>query len=219
MIGINEIIAIIPARKGSKRLKNKNIFLLNKIPLIEYTIMAAKKSNFIDKIIVSTDSKKILSIANKNGIKVNKLRPKKLSEDNTPTIDVIKYETKKLKKKNYFILVLQPTSPLRSTLEIDRSIEIFYKKNLSSLVSISKYKSKPKFEILKNRKKTITNFNPVKKNKYFYGLNGSIFLSTLYFINKYNRLYRKGSYCYETKYKSSIDIDTIDDIKLIKKYI
>ena len=93
------------------------------------------------------------------------------------------------------------------------------KKNLSSLVSISKYKSKPKFEILKNRKKTITNFNPVKKNKYFYGLNGSIFLSTLYFINKYNRLYRKGSYCYETKYKSSIDIDTIDDIKLIKKYI
>ena len=130
MIGINEIIAIIPARKGSKRLKNKNIFLLNKSPLIEYTIMAAKKSNFIDKIIVSTDSKKFLSIANKNGIKVNKLRPKKLSEDNTPTIDVIKYETKKL-KKNYFILVLQPTSPLRSTLEIDKSIEIFYKKILA----------------------------------------------------------------------------------------
>ena len=99
MIGINEIIAINPARKGSKRLKNKNIFLLNKSPLIEYTIMAAKKSNFIDKIIVSTDSKKILSIANKNGIKVNKLRPKKLSEDNTPTIDVKKNETKKLKKK------------------------------------------------------------------------------------------------------------------------
>ena len=84
------IVCIIPARKDSKRIKNKNIKILNGKPLIEYTIIEAKKSKLLDKIIVSTDSPTIREISEKNGIKVYKLRSKKLSSEKAKMLSVLK---------------------------------------------------------------------------------------------------------------------------------
>ena len=219
MIGRNNIIGIIPARSGSKRLKNKNIFKIKNKPLIVYTFEAAKKSKYIDNLILSTDSKKIINIATKYQIKYHKIRPKKLSEDKTPTIDVLKYELKNYKLNKLIVVLLQPTSPLRLTSEIDKSLEIFFNKKLNSLVSITKYKTIPKFPIQKDKHNKIKNFlRPSKKTNYF-GLNGSIFIFRANFLYKYNKLYRKGTYCFETNYSSSIDVDNIDDIKQVKKLI
>ncbi len=97
------VLAIIPARGGSKSIPLKNIQKLGNKALIEYTITAAKKSKEINKIIVSTDSKKISTISKKIGAEVPFLRPKKFSQDNSPAMDVIKHTLKFLKEKQSYV--------------------------------------------------------------------------------------------------------------------
>ena len=111
-----KILGIIPARAGSKGIKNKNIIDLGGKPLISWTIKSAIKSN-LDEIIVSTDSIKIKNVSIKNGCKVPFLRPKHLSKDNSKTVDVAIHAINFYKKKNIFfdaIMILQPTCPFRS---------------------------------------------------------------------------------------------------------
>ena len=126
MIEKKKIICIIPARKGSKGLKNKNIRRLNNIPLIAWSILLAKKCNEIDDIIVSTDSVKISKIAKKYGAKVPFIRPKKLATDKASSFNVIKHTINFFKKKNIFydyVLLLEPTSPLRELKDINFCIK------------------------------------------------------------------------------------------------
>ena len=136
------VIALIPARGGSKGIKNKNIKLLNGKPLIYYTIKAAKKSKLIDRVIVSTDNKRIKSIAIKYGAEVPFIRPKKLSQDRTLDYPVILHAVKKLnlnfsKKKNDILVFLRPTMPLRNYKDIDLGIkEMITKKNVKCIRSI-----------------------------------------------------------------------------------
>ena len=138
------VIALIPARGGSKSIKKKNIKLLNGKPLIYYTIMAARKSKFIDRIIVSTDDKKIRSIAIKYGAEAPFIRPKKLAQDHILDYPVILHAIKKLKlnlnqKENDILVFLRPTMPLRSYKDIDAGIrEILIKKNVKCVRSIRK---------------------------------------------------------------------------------
>ena len=109
-------LAIIPARKGSKRIKNKNIKRFNREPLINWTIRSALKSKCFDKIFVSTDSVKIQKIAKKFKLECPYLRKASLAKDNSSSHDVIK-DVVNYYKKNYVpdaIVLLQPTSPLRT---------------------------------------------------------------------------------------------------------
>ena len=139
MIAKKSILAIIPARLGSKRLKYKNIKLFKGRPL--FVGLTAKKSKYIDKIIISTESRRILNYAKKYGYSSNMLRNKKLSKDKTPSEDVILDILKKNKKYDYFIL-LQPTSPLRTHFDIDRSINLIIRKKKFFLVSINRENKK-----------------------------------------------------------------------------
>lgn len=126
MINNKKILAIIPARGGSKGLPDKNIKLLLDKPLIAWTIEQAKNSKFIDEIHVSTDSPKIAKIAEDYGIKVPDLRPDYLATDSSSTIDVVEYIIKKYEEQNKFfdyIVLLEPTSPLRKKNDIDNAIE------------------------------------------------------------------------------------------------
>lgn len=126
-----KILAIIPARKGSKGLKDKNIKDFCGKPLICWTIQSAIKCKFIDKVIVSTDSKKIKDISIKYGAEVPFFRPKKYSDDKAKTLDAVNYTVKKLEKdKSYFadyIVTLQPTSPLRKKKKYRRSNKYDFK--------------------------------------------------------------------------------------------
>lgn len=124
-----EILGLIPARAGSKRIKNKNIKLLGGKPLIAYTIEAALKSKLLNKVIVSTDSKKIATISKKCGAEVPFLRPKKISTANSTEFEFHLHALEWLKvHENYtpdIIVNLYPTTPFRKTATIDSAIELF----------------------------------------------------------------------------------------------
>jgi CMP-N,N'-diacetyllegionaminic acid synthase len=134
------IIAIIPAKASSKRLKNKNMRLVNGKPLIQYTVNYAKRSKLIDKIYISTDSKKIINFSKKNKIKTIK-RPRKLSGE-TPIIDVYRHALKKINNKKIKIIVgLQVDHPDRN-LVLDVIIKKFIKKKIDLLFSVDKNNNK-----------------------------------------------------------------------------
>ena len=122
---MGKILAFIPARGGSKGIPNKNIKLFNGKPLIQWTIKSALKSKLINKVIVSSDSKKILSLSKKFGADVI-LRPKNISGDLATTASAIKHYIKNTKESFDTIVLLSPTSPLRKKKDIDNAIKEFY---------------------------------------------------------------------------------------------
>lgn len=122
------IIAIIPARGGSKGIPGKNIKILAGVPLICHTIESVKKSLFVDTVVVSTDDKKIANIAKQAGVLVPFMRPKQYAKDSSPSSDAILHAIDWFeKKKQWFdiIILLEPTSPLRKNDDIDRAIKKF----------------------------------------------------------------------------------------------
>ncbi|MFZ3074393.1 MAG: acylneuraminate cytidylyltransferase family protein [Minisyncoccales bacterium] len=136
-----KIIAIIPARGGSKGLPGKNIKVLSGKPLIAWTIEQARKSKYIDKLIVSTDDKEIARISEKYGANVPFLRPKKLAKDNSSTLDAIVHAISWFERNGEcfdIIVLLEPTSPLRKKNDIDDAIGLFIKnyKKADSLLSL-----------------------------------------------------------------------------------
>ncbi len=140
---MQNIIAIIPARGGSKRLPCKNIRDLCGKPLIAWTIEQAKNSKFIDKVVVSTDDEEIAAISREYGVDVPFLRPKELATDESPSIDLIKHALDFFKKKGEtydIIILLEPTSPLRKKNDIDAAINLFLERYYysDSLVSLGK---------------------------------------------------------------------------------
>lgn len=132
-------IAIITARGGSKRLPHKNTKILGHKPLIAWTIEAALSSKVFEYVIVSTEDKKIASISKKYGAKVFSLRPKYLAKDTTSHYDVIRYELDILLKKSPTLksfMLLQPTSPFRTSKHIQESIKLFESKKPEAVVSV-----------------------------------------------------------------------------------
>lgn len=131
---MSKILAIIPARGGSKEIPKKNVKIFNGRPLIEWTIKSALKSKLINKIIVSSDSKKILSMSKDLGVDTI-LRPKNISGDNDSVESAIKHTLSKLKNIYEVIVLLSPTSPIRKINDIDNAIRYFKSKNLDSCFS------------------------------------------------------------------------------------
>lgn len=139
-------LAIIPARGGSKGIPHKNIIIINDKPLIHYTIEQALNSQYLDKIIVSTDDINIANISKKCGADVPFLRPNELANDNAKTIDVVLHAVNSLAaldKKYDYIVLLQPTQPFRKYWHIDEAIELIVQKNEESLVSVSQVSEHP----------------------------------------------------------------------------
>ena len=140
MINRRRILGVIPARGGSKGIPKKNIKKICGKPLIEYTIIEAKKSKYIDELIVSTDSKEIANVCRSLGINVPFIRPKKFASDSARAIGVVKHAVismEKIHRIQYDIVVyLEPPNPLRIVEDIDNSIEIYDKKKPDSVVSV-----------------------------------------------------------------------------------
>ena len=133
-------LAIIPARGGSKGLPNKNIADVAGTPLIQYTIEAAQKSKFLNRLLLSTDDKKIAEVRKNLGVEVPFMRPAKLAQDDTPAIDVVLHALDWLKRNDSYqpdaVVLLQPTSPLRTEKHIDEAIQIFFDNNADTVVSV-----------------------------------------------------------------------------------
>ena len=142
-----KILAIIPARCGSKGIRRKNLQKLSGKPLIVHTIIAAKKTKSINKIIVSTDDKEIEKISKNNGAEVPFLRPKQISKDTSSIIEVIKHALKFLQENQSYvpdiIILLQPTSPLRTSQLITKTINTLKKSKATSVITVSKITKHP----------------------------------------------------------------------------
>lgn len=218
------MIAIIPARCGSKGLPGKNIKDLLGKPMIAYTIEEALKSKYIIDVIISTDCKEIEEVARKYGAKSHFLRPELLASDSAKAIDNYIYTMDKLNDEfNYEIddfVVLQPTSPLRLVEDIDGAIELFQNKNADSVISYTeehhpiewhKYIGDDgKFENIFEEK--LLNRQDMKPS---YFPNGAVFVFSCDLIRK-NKYYSDNSYAYIMPRFRSIDVDTLEDFKYIE---
>lgn len=216
-------LAIIPARSGSKGLKDKNIKLLNGKPMIAYTIEAAKKSGVFDDIIVSTDSKRYAEISKKYGADIPFLRPESLSSDIASSLEVLSYTLNRLKNqgKTYdFFMLLQPTSPLRNKVDILEAVKLIIETNSNSVISICKSEHSPRLMNTLDENMSMENFITSDSNKRrqelpkYYRLNGSIYLSKTETFLKTKRFYNKKSKAYIMDRINSLDVDDIVDFKI-----
>lgn len=217
-----KILAIIPARKGSKGIPSKNTKLICKKPLVTWTIEAAQKSKYINKIIVSTDCQKVKAIAESYNINVPRLRPDNLSTDSASSDDVIKHELKE--RKNFDIVcMLQPTSPLRDFKDIDEAFEKFFKLNANALVSVCKDNHSPywSFEINGSYLKTLFPDKKINKRRQelpeTYKLNGAIYIARIDFYRKNSSFLSNKTIPYIMPFNKSIDIDTNEDFNIAEK--
>ncbi|EAV9537637.1 acylneuraminate cytidylyltransferase family protein [Campylobacter jejuni] len=212
-------LAIIPARGGSKGIKNKNLVLLNNKPLIYYTIKAALNAKSISKVLVSSDSDVILNYAKSQNVDILK-RPISLAQDDT-TSDKVLLHALKFYKDYEDVIFLQPTSPLRTNIHIDKAFNLYKNSNANALISVSECDNK----ILKafiddngNLKGICDNkypFMPRQKLPKTYMSNGAIYIvKSNLFLNNPTFLQEKTS-CYIMDEKASLDIDTTEDLKRV----
>ena len=136
MINNKSILVVIPARGGSKGLPDKNIMPLAGKPLIEWTIEVARESKYIDRFILSTDSEEIADVARSYQCEVPFMRPQELATDDASGNDVVIHALEYIGEKYNLVMVLQPTSPLRKTEDIDQALEIMEKENAPAVVSV-----------------------------------------------------------------------------------
>lgn len=225
MYNDKKFLAIIPARSGSKGLKDKNIKNLNEKPMIAYTIEAAKQSGIFTDIIVSTDSERYATISEKHGATVPFLRPKELATDSSTSIDMIEYTITELNKRGFtydFFMLLQPTSPLRDANDIRNAVNLLTKKKANSVVSVCEAEHSPHLMNTLDDSLNMDGFLPTKFNKRrqdlstYYRLNGAIYLSNTRYFQEHKSFYKEKSYACVMKQKNSIDVDSWIDFELIR---
>ncbi len=206
-------LVIIPARGGSKRLPRKNILELFGKPLIAWSIEAGLRSKYIDKVIVSSDDNEILSIAHKFGSKTIK-RPDCLASDTATSFDAIKHTIENIDKYDYVVL-LQPTSPLRTAKQIEEAIELLESKKADAVVSVCETDHSPLWSNTLPKGGNMTHFirDEVKNRRSqdlnpYYRLNGAIYIcDTNKLLEEKSFFIHDNIFAYKMDRESSVDID------------
>jgi len=226
-----KIIAVIPAKGNSRAIPKKNIVKILGKPLIYYTIKEAKKSKLIDDLIVSTDSKEISKISKKYGAKVPFIRPKYLSTDFMQSLPVVKHALlfmEKLNKCKYdYVVMLQPTCPLRSCIDIDSSLKRLINSKFKSITSIVNVGgSHPyRMKVLKNNRlynfidRGFEDMRARQKLRKIYIRNGAIYACTRDTLIKKNTLVSRKNLPHIMPQERSVNIDTISDLFAAKYYL
>lgn len=221
-------LAIIPARAGSKGVKDKNIIDLCGKPLIAYSIEAALKSKYIDRVVVSTDGEYIAKVAKEYGADVPFLRPDYLSSDTSRTIDCVMHcieEVQNMGDKYDYMILLQPTQPLRESYHIDESIELMLEKDEEGLVSICKVKEHPILMRTLNEDGGMNNLLSISSTqrrqdfKDYYRVNGVIYINKINENLNLNTSLNDNKLPYVMEEKYSVDIDEFLDVKIAKLMI
>ena len=224
-----EILCLIPARSKSKRIKDKNIQIIKGLELFVHTIRFAKNFRNLE-ICFSTDSKKYLNIARKY-VKVDSLRPKKLSLGHVKTYDVFKYELEKIEKlenkKFKYLLLLQPTVPFRKIADLKKALKYIKEKNVDSVVSLNSVKGNHPYRMKKiNKKNFVVNFTnekkenmePIQKLPKIFLRSGSIYLIKRKAFYKYRNLLGGNVRPIIVKDKYEINIDNYKDLFFARNF-
>ncbi|MHB8155171.1 MAG: acylneuraminate cytidylyltransferase family protein [Candidatus Omnitrophota bacterium] len=221
-----KILCVIPARGGSKGLPGKNIKKLLGKPLIAYSIEHAARSKYIDRTIVSTDSKRIAFVAKGLGAEVPFLRPKHLATDKSSTVDALLHAIEWMENKEGFIfdilVLLHVTTPLRSVEDVDKSIELLFKKDTDNVFSVAQAHKNPYFnmvEVKKNGKVEL-----IKKGKYtsrqsaphVFDMNSSIYVWWKDVLKNKKSLFLSNTRIYLMPKERSVDIDDYFDFRVAR---
>lgn len=189
MVNNKTVLAIVPARKDSKRLKLKNLRIFRGNPLFYWPLILSKKSKHIDKVVFTTDCKSMYFKAKKNFQILNYTRPKNLAKNDSLARDVILDVLKKISFKFDYFIYLQPTSPLRTVRDIDNSLKMIEAKKGNTLVSVTENSKKP---------------------------NGMIYVSRTEFFLKKKSFKNKKIILFKTPLRRSIDVDFKKDLDYAK---
>jgi len=221
-------LAIIPARGGSKGLPGKNIKELCGKPLIAWSIEAGLECQYLDEIVVTTDCQKIANISRKYGASVPFLRPGFLSTDTATSFDVIKhtveYYKNELGKEFDYIVLLEPTSPLRKFNDIEIPIRRLIDSHADAIVGICKTEDQnPAFLVTKNKNECITGYESTNmkvlrrqdiQDVYFF--EGTIYISKINILLKRKTFYHENTIGYEVPKFKSLEIDDIEDFVMVE---
>ncbi|MCI9399213.1 MAG: acylneuraminate cytidylyltransferase family protein [Lachnospiraceae bacterium] len=219
------MLAIIPARGGSKGILGKNIKELCGKPLIAYTIEAALKARKIDRVVVSTDSKEIAEVAMQYGAEIPFMRPSYLAKDDSSAVDVYLHAVEFLEKKDGLhidkFVVLLPTAPLRDAYEIDCAVQTMEKCACTSLISVVEADAPASWYYQMNENRVIKNAgfdadNAIKNrqmNCQYYVPNGAIYILDYQLLKRKRTYYTDDTIGYVMTKKKSVDIDTEDDFE------
>ena len=220
-----DLLAIVPARGGSKGVPGKNIKVTGGQPLIVWTIQAALRAISVARTVVTTDSQKIAAVAKMHGAEVPFLRPEELAGDETPGILPILHTLNWLAEfEGYrpdYVCCLQPTSPLRTSQDIDAALRVLVEKQADAVVSVTPAKHHPSWLKTMDEEGRVKAFLDRGENADnrqdllpLYALNGAIYLARRTIIQDFRTWYTERTYAYVMPASRSLDIDTVDDLSL-----
>lgn len=222
MIGSDSVLAIIPARAGSKGIPEKNLAPLMDKPLIAWTIESAHRSKILDRVIVSTDCERIAHVSRQYDADVPFLRPAELAQDASSTTDVILHAIAQIEQKFTWIVLLQPTSPLRTSQDIDTAIRFCIEKNAPACVSVSEPNKSPFWMV--NVDPHQFTVSPLFDELYFekrrqelpqvYCFNGAIFIAKSQWFISHRTFVTSQTVGYIMPSSRSVDIDGGLDLHL-----
>ena len=226
MIKDKSSLAIIPARGGSKRLPNKNILDLAGKPLITWSIESGLKSKYINKVVVSSDSDEILNISKKYGADIIK-RPNELASDMASSFDSIKHAIENIKETFEYLILLQPTSPLRNNWHVDEAFELLYEKKADAIISVSEMVHSPLWSNTLPKDGSMANFlkdevldKRSQDLEQYYCLNGAIYICKIdRFLQEKSFFLNSNIFAYKMDRESSVDIDEKFDLQLAEMLI
>jgi CMP-N,N'-diacetyllegionaminic acid synthase len=221
MIEGKTVLAIIPARGGSKGVPRKNIRFIAGKPLIAWTIKESKKSKYLDRIILSSDDEEIIAVARQWNCDVPFARPPELSQDHITGIDPILHAIETIQDNYDYVVVLQPTSPLRLVEDIDGCIEKCVSQNASACVTVTEVEKSPYWMYFLDDEEKL---NPVLEQgdhellrqllKKAYALNGAVYVAKTDWFTKHNKFISEATIAYLMPKSRSIDIDTELDLRI-----
>jgi len=225
------LLAVIPARGGSKGIRRKNIRMLNGKPLVFYTINVANNCDFIGDVVVSTDDEEISSLSIDFGAQVPFIRPSSLATDETPSYDVVKHALLKMESQTNVlydaVMMLQPTCPLRTVEDIDNSIRIFQSTGADSVVSVVELSDKHPFRMKRLIGDRLINYidqgfedmRPRQSLPKVYIRNGAIYVSTRRSFLSSESLVGEDCRAYLMPDSRSVNIDSEVDMLLAEKLL
>ena len=212
-------LALIPARGGSKGIPRKNIKPIAGKPLIAWAIEAAFRSQLLQAVVVSTEDERIAEVARQWGAQVPFLRPPDLAQDDTPGIDPVLHALEQLPEFDA-VLLLQPTSPLRTTEDIDTCIRLAQHTQASSVVSVSEPETHPYWTYrlgTDQRLQTLIDVPPISRRQELppvYAMNGALYYARVDWLRRHRTFVTSETVAYVMPPERSVDVDTLLDWKL-----
>lgn len=216
------VLAVVPARGGSKGLPGKNLRLLGGKPMIAWTIEAAQASRRIDRVVVSTDCEEIAAVARQYGAEVPFLRPAELASDHARSFDALLHAIDWQEENGFvfdLVVWLQPTSPLRCGEDIDRAIELYFSRDAEAVVSVCETDHHPWWSNTLPEDGCMRDFlrpEALNSNRQqlpaFFRLNGAIYLASPQFLKINGSFYSDRTFAYVMPKGRSVDIDDAIDL-------